>query len=192
MRTFAYCRVSTVEQNAETQAHQLKERVPELRDDRIISESISGGVMAMERPAFKNLIENKLETGDKLVVLKLDRLGRNAIDVLSTIELLTNKGIAVQSLDLPIADLSSPEGKLMLSLMTAFAEFEKDRIRERTNEGLQRARAEGKRLGRPMADDTVQAVLDAKAQGLSQANAVKSTGLSLSTIKRYWNGRKTS
>lgn len=192
MRTFAYCRVSTVEQNAETQAHQLKERVPELRDDRIISESISGGVMAMERPAFKNLIENKLETGDKLVVLKLDRLGRNAIDVLSTIELLTNKGIAVQSLDLPIADLSSPEGKLMLSLMTAFAEFEKDRIRERTNEGLQRARAEGKRLGRPMADDTVQAVLGAKAQGLSQANAVKSTGLSLSTVKRYWNGRKTT
>ena len=192
MRTFAYCRVSTLEQNAETQAHQLKEKVPELRPDRVINESISGGVMAMERPEFKNLVENKLESGDKLVVLKLDRLGRNAIDVLSTIELLTKKGISVQSLDLPVSNLNSPEGKLMLSLMTAFAEFEKDRIRERTNEGLQRAKAEGKRLGRPMADSTVRAVLDAKAKGLSQAKAVKATGLSLSTVKRYWNGRKAS
>ncbi|MGS0677329.1 recombinase family protein [Shewanella sp. 125m-1] len=187
MRTFAYCRVSTVEQNAETQAHQLKERVADLLDTRIISESISGGVAAMARPAFKELVDHKLEAGDRLVVLKLDRLGRDAIDVLQTIKMLTEKGVSVQSLDLPVSDLSTPEGKLMLSLMTAFAEFEKSRIVERTQEGLARAKAEGKTLGRPVAKGTTQSVLKARADGLSQAKAAQVLGLSLATIKRHWN-----
>ncbi|OHY55853.1 recombinase family protein [Shewanella algae] len=187
MRTFAYCRVSTVEQNAETQAHQLKERIPELLDSRIISESISGGVAAMARPAFKNLVDHKLEAGDRLVVLKLDRLGRDAIDVLQTIQHLTSRGISVQSLDLPVSDLSTPEGKLLLSLMTAFAEFEKSRIVERTQEGLARAKAEGKKLGRPVAKGTTEAVKKAREQGLSQSKASEVLGLSLATVKRHWN-----
>ncbi|WP_198511692.1 recombinase family protein, partial [Bacillus subtilis] len=76
-----------------------------------------------------------LESGDMLVVLKLDRLGRDNIDVQQTIEMLIHKGVRVVSLDLPIPDLSSSEGKLMLRMFSAFAEFEKDRIRERTQEG---------------------------------------------------------
>ncbi|MFC3187980.1 recombinase family protein [Shewanella intestini] len=70
------------------------------------------------------LINHQLERGDILVVLKLDRLGRDNIDVQNTINLLTEKGIKVVCLDLPVADLSSAEGKLMLQMFSAFAEFE--------------------------------------------------------------------
>ncbi|RDU77920.1 recombinase family protein [Aeromonas veronii] len=121
------------------------------------------------------------------LVLKLDRLGRDNIDVQTTITNLTERGIKVVSLDLPVSDLTSPEGKLMLQLMGAFAEFERNRIRERTQEGLQRAKAEGKALGRPVAVDTTEAVQRAKGEGLSQSKVSDKLGISLATVKRHWN-----
>ncbi|HII3586572.1 TPA: recombinase family protein, partial [Citrobacter freundii] len=98
-----------------------------------------------------DMVTHKLEAGDRLVVLKLDRLGRDNIDVQQTIAMLVEKEIDVVSLDLPVRNLSSAEGKLMLQMFSAFAEFEKSRIIERTKEGLVRARKEGKKLGRPVA-----------------------------------------
>ena len=97
------------------------------------------------------------------------------------------KGIEVVSLDLPVRNLSSAEGKLMLQMFSAFAEFEKSRIIERTKEGLVRARKEGKKLGRPGAADTLQRVQEARAKGLSQSKAALALNLSLPTIKRNWN-----
>jgi putative DNA-invertase from lambdoid prophage Rac len=94
------------------------------------------------------IINHQMEHGDMLVVLKLDRLGRDNIDVQNTINLLTDKGIKVACLDLPVADLSSAEGKLMLQMFSAFAEFERNRIRERTKEGLERAKAQEKKRPR--------------------------------------------
>ncbi len=92
-----------------------------------------------------------MEAGDILVVLKLDRLGRDNIDVQSTINMLTNKGVKVVCLDLPVSDLLGTEDKLMLQMFSAFAEFERNRIRKRKKRVLSGAKAEGKKLGRPEA-----------------------------------------
>lgn len=185
-RTFAYCRVSTVEQTTENQVIEIAKRGYTVEPRRVVTETISGSTQASTRPEFKKLLE-RMESGDTLVVLKLDRLGRDNIDVQTTITNLTERGIKVVSLDLPVSDLTSPEGKLMLQLMGAFAEFERNRIRERTQEGLQRAKAEGKALGRPVAVDTTEAVQRAKGEGLSQSKVSDKLGISLATVKRHWN-----
>ncbi|MGF1888220.1 recombinase family protein [Photobacterium profundum] len=186
-RIFAYCRVSTVEQTTDNQILAIRNAGYEIEESRIISETVSGSVLAMQRPEFKTLVEHKLEAKDMLVVLKLDRLGRDNIDVQQTVGLLTKKGINVVSLDLPVPDLSSSEGKLMLQMFAAFAEFERNRIRERTQEGLNRARAEGKKLGRPAAKGTTESVQRCKAEGLSQSAAAKELGIGIATVKRHWN-----
>ena len=128
-----------------------------------------------------------MEIGDMLVVLKLDRLGRDNIDVQNTINFLTDKGIKVVCLDLPVADLWSAEGKLMLQMFSAFAEFERNRIRERTKEGIERAKAQGKKLGRPEAHATTISVQVKKAEGLSQSKVADVLGLGIATVKRHWN-----
>ena len=152
-----------------------------------MSETVSGSVEAMKREQFKMLINHQMETGDMLVVLKLDRLGRDNIDVQNTIHLLTQKGIKVVCLDLPVADLSSAEGKLMLQMFAAFAEFERNRIRERTKEGIERAKVQGKKLGRPEAYKTTIDVQAKKDEGLSQSNVAKELRISIATVKRHWN-----
>lgn len=187
MRTFAYCRVSTSEQTTDNQIIAIRSAGHNIPDTRVITETISGSKPALERPAFQNLITNKLEKGDTLVVLKLDRLGRDNIDVQQTITSLLELGVKVISLDLPVSDLTSSEGKLMLQMFSAFAEFERNRIRERTIEGQARAKAEGKKIGRPTATDTRNTVQSHKAQGLSQSATSKTTGLSIATVKRHWN-----
>ncbi|HDY7442324.1 TPA: recombinase family protein [Vibrio vulnificus] len=186
-RIFAYCRVSTVEQTTENQILAIGNAGYEVEENRVISETVSGSVLAMERKEFKTLVDHKLESGDTLVVLKLDRLGRDNIDVQQTIDALTTKGIQVICLDLPVADLSSSEGKLMLQMFSAFAEFERNRIRERTQEGLNRAKAEGKKLGRPAAKGTTENVQRCKADGLSQSATAKELGIGIATVKRHWN-----
>ncbi|CAK1899967.1 Transposon Tn2501 resolvase [Vibrio crassostreae] len=186
-RIFAYCRVSTVEQTTDNQILAIRNAGYDIQESRVISETVSGSVRAMERKEFKTLIEHKLEAGDTLVVLKLDRLGRDNIDVQQTIEQLTAKQIKVVSLDLPVSDLSSAEGKLMLQMFSAFAEFERNRIRERTQEGLNRAKAEGKKLGRPAAKGTTENVQRCKAEGLSQSATAKDLSIGIATVKRHWN-----
>ncbi|CDT98106.1 conserved hypothetical protein [Vibrio coralliirubri] len=186
-RIFAYCRVSTVEQTTDNQILAIRNAGYDIQKSRVISETVSGSVRAMEREEFKTLIEHKLEAGDTLVVLKLDRLGRDNIDVQQTIEQLTTKQIKVVSLDLPVSDLSSAEGKLMLQMFSAFAEFERNRIRERTQEGLNRAKAEGKKLGRPAAKGTTANVQRCKTEGLSQSATAKELSIGIATVKRHWN-----
>jgi putative DNA-invertase from lambdoid prophage Rac len=187
MRIFSYCRVSTTEQTTENQILAIRQKGYEVNDARTISETVSGSVEAMKREKFKMLINHQMERGDMLVVLKLDRLGRDNIDVQNTINLLTDKGIKVACLDLPVADLSSAEGKLMLQMFSAFAEFERNRIRERTKEGLERAKSQGKKLGRPEAHATTLSVQAKKAEGQSQSKAAAALGLGIATVKRHWN-----
>ncbi|NOH69067.1 recombinase family protein [Vibrio rotiferianus] len=189
MRTFAYCRVSTTEQTTENQVIAIQQRGYEVDDNRVISETVSGSVEAMKRERFKMLINHQMEKGDMLVVLKLDRLGRDNIDVQQTISMLTEKGVKVVCLDLPVSDLSSAEGKLMLQMFSAFAEFERNRIRERTKEGIERAKAQGKKLGRPQAHATTKAVQVKKAEGLSQSKVAEALNLGIATVKRHWNKR---
>lgn len=109
---------------------------------------MSGSVSAMERTGFARLVD-RLEAGDILIVTKLDRLGRNAMDVRSTVENLAKEGVRVHCLALGGVDLTSPAGKMTMGVIAAVAEFERDLLVERTQAGLTRAKAEGRVLGRP-------------------------------------------
>lgn len=91
----------------------------------------------------------QIRKGETLVVSKLDRLGRDAIDVLQTVRHLGERGIKVIVPQLGNTDLTAPAGKLLLSMLAAVAEMERDLLVERTQAGLARAKAEGKALGRP-------------------------------------------
>jgi len=188
-RIFLYCRVSTSEQTVDNQLLALSLRGYSVQPTRVIAETISGGVSAMERAGFKNLVQNKLEAGDSLVVLKLDRLGRDMIDVLNTVDMLRAKGIIVKSLDLDGVDLTSSAGRFQMSVLAAVANFEKDRIRERTIDGLAKAKSEGRKLGRPNAVST-ERIQECKREGLSQSMTAKTLAVSIATVKRYWNYAK--
>lgn len=185
-RIFAYCRVSTTEQTTANQVQAIRAAGYDVAENRVIEETISGSAHAMQRKEFKLMVEHKMEAGDVLVVLKVDRLGRDAIDVLSTVERLKSKQIKVICLDLPEPDLSSAQGKLMLGLFSVFAEWERNKIIERTNDGLARARAQGKILGRPVATKTAKRVQELKEQGYTQSQAAKELGMSIRTVSRHW------
>jgi len=98
----------------------------------------------------------QIRKGETLVVSKLDRLGRDAQDIMATIRMLAGSGIAVVVLQLGSLDLSSPAGKLMLSMLAAVAELERDLLVGRTQAGVARAKSEGKTLGRPMKTNSIQ------------------------------------
>lgn len=183
-RTFAYCRVSTTNQTTANQVHEIAAAGFTIEPRRVIEEQVSGAVPAMERQGFSKLLE-RLESGDVLVVTKLDRLGRNAMDVRSTVETLEARGIRVHCLALGGVDLTSPAGKMTMAVLSAVAEFERDLLVERTQAGLERAKADGKTLGRPKFDKADQ-LADLKAQGLSQSQVAAKLGISLSTVKRNW------
>jgi len=147
-RVFAYCRVSTADQSTENQALEIKAAGFALQRQRIIEESISGSVAASERPGFAKL-RDRLESGDVLVVTKLDRVGRNAMDVRTTVEGLAESGVKVHCLALGGVDLTSPAGRMTMQVLAAVAEFERDLLLERTHAGIARAKAAGKSFGRP-------------------------------------------
>lgn len=149
-RLFAYCRVSTADQTPENQLREIEAAGFAVTPQRAIAETVSGSVPASERQGFGRLLD-KMEAGDVLVVTKLDRLGRNAMDVRATVEALAGLGIRVHCLALGGVDLTSPAGKMTMAVIAAVAEFERDLLIERTQAGLSRAKAEGKVLGRPRA-----------------------------------------
>jgi len=149
-RVFAYCRVSTTDQTTQNQNLEIQAAGFAIQQNRFIEESISGSVAANERPGFIKLID-RMESGDVLVVTKLDRLGRNAMDVRATVEHLANSGIRVHCLALGGVDLTSSAGKMTMRVIAAVAEFERDLLIERTQAGISRARAAGKQFGRPPA-----------------------------------------
>lgn len=182
-RTFAYLRVSTAEQTTDNQAQAIQAAGYEVEPRRMIRETISGGVPAMRRPGFAKLVD-RLEAGDTLVVLKVDRLGRDCIDIQSTIKALTEQSVKVISLDLGGMDVTSSVGAFSMTMLAAFAQMERDRIRERTYEGLRRAKSQGKRLGRPFAGE-LSKVKAARDSGLSQSAVAAKLGLSIATVKRY-------
>lgn len=184
-RVFAYCRVSTVEQNYENQLLEIKTAGFQPEPFRIMTETISGSTAAMERNEFRKLVD-RLEPGDVLIVTKLDRLGRNAMDVRATVELLAKMNVRVHCLALGCVDLTSPAGKMTMAVIAAVAEFERDLLVERTQAGLSRAKAQGKRLGRPPLLTTEQqaTVIKRRAEGASLGMLAKEFGISRSAIQR--------
>ncbi|HCG0238993.1 TPA: recombinase family protein [Pseudomonas aeruginosa] len=185
-RAFAYCRVSTFDQTVSNQAHEIAAAGYYIEPQRVVTETISGSVPVSERPGFQKLLD-RIESQDVLVVTKLDRLGRNAIDVRLTVEMLARRGVRVHCLALGGVDLTSAAGKMTMSVISAVAEFERDLLIERTQAGLRRAKAEGKLLGRPPAHATTADVQELKRQKFKQIEVAAKLGISLATVKRHWN-----
>ncbi|EIV9834944.1 recombinase family protein, partial [Klebsiella pneumoniae] len=146
---------------------------------------ISGSVAASERPGFARLLD-RMENDDVLIVTKLDRLGRDAMDVRKTVEQLAASGIRVHCLALGGVDLTSAAGKMTMQVISAVAEFEKDLLIERTHSGLARARAAGKRFGRPPAlnNEQRQTALEQLKAGASISAVARQLGTSRQTIMR--------
>ena len=146
MAVFGYGRISTVEQIAESQRHEIE--LAGYKVEYWYVDTVSGKAHAAQRKQFGILL-GKLRVKDTLVVTKLDRLGRDAPDVLATIKSLGALQVELVVLQLGKLDLASSAGKLMLTMLAAVAEMERDLIIERTQAGLAKAKAEGKVLGRP-------------------------------------------
>ena len=184
-RIFAYARVSTLEQTPENQLGEIRAAGFNLQARRVITESISGSHTAMERPGFARLVD-RLEESDILVVTKLDRLGRNAMDVRKTVDHLAELGIKVHCLALGGVDLTSAAGRMTMGVINAVAEFERDLLIERTQAGLIRAKGEGKILGRPprLTNDQKKTVTRRLKEGMSIAKLAREYGVSRLTITR--------
>ena len=185
MAAFGYGRVSTGQQTTENQRLELEQAGYKIEPEFwFADDGVSGKVAASQRLAFKQML-TKIRNAETLVVSKLDRLGRDAIDVLQTVKQLGERDIRVIVLNLGNTDLTSPAGKLLLMMLAAVAEMERDLLVERTQAGLARAKAEGKVLGRPSkttpeqrtgirhklsAGESVSAL--ARSYGVSRANII--------------------
>lgn len=184
-RVFAYCRVSTAEQTYENQIHEIESAGFSIEPRRVIAETVSGSTPAMERKGFRKLID-RLDWDDILIVTKLDRLGRNAMDVRATVEQLAEMQVRVHCLALGGVDLTSAAGKMTMAVIAAVAEFERDLLVERTQAGLARAKAQGKKLGRPtsLSPEQQDAIRNRRKQGASLGVLAKEFGVSRSAIQR--------
>lgn len=180
---YGYARVSTVKQmkngnSLEEQAARLKEAGAQ----EIVSDSYTG--TKMDRPQFTALLD-RLQPGDKLIVTKLDRFARTAVEGGAIVKALHEKGVTIHILNMGIAD-NTPMGRLMVTMLLAFAEFERDMIVERTQGGKDIARANGKKVdGRPKKykPEQLEHAL-ALLEGHSYSEVERLTGISKSTLIR--------
>ncbi|WP_413052234.1 recombinase family protein [Pseudomonas bubulae] len=181
MATFAYGRVSTSLQDTDNQRLELTNAGWVI--DYWFADTISGKSASSQRPAFRELL-TKIRDGETLLVSKLDRLGRDAIDVLQTVRDLGARNIKVVVHQLGSTDLTSPAGKLLLSMLAAVAEMERDLLIERTQAGLTRAKAEGKKLGRPskIAPEQRSDILMSLSEGASISALARRYAVSRATI----------
>ena len=184
-RTFAYLRVSTIGQTTDNQLHEIEAAGFKVEPRRVIAETVSGSVPTSMRRGFRRLVD-RLEPKDVLVVTKLDRLGRNAMDVGSTVAQLAEIGVHVHCLALGGGDLTSSTGKLTMNVINAVAELERDLLIERTQAGLARAKAAGRKLGRPesLSPEQRQDVARRLDQGVTISTLAREFKTSRQTIMR--------
>ena len=187
-RTFAYLRVSTAGQTTDNQLQEIKAVGFKVEPRRVITETVSGNVATAQRRGFTRLLD-RLEPGDVLVVTKLDRLGRNVMDVGSTVARLAELEVRVHCLALGGVDLTSSTGKLTMKVLNAVAEFERDLLVERTQAGLSRAKAEGKTLGRPssLMEDQRREIKRRLREGITVSALAREFNTSRQTIMRVRN-----
>lgn len=181
---FGYGRVSTATQSTENQRVELAQAGYQIPDEFWFSDTgVSGKTCATQRPEFSNLL-TRIRSGETLVVSKLDRLGRDAVDVMQTVRHLGDRNVKVVVLQLGAADLASAAGKLLLTMLAAVAEMERDLLIERTQAGLQRAKAEGRILGRPAKTTGEQrkSIRDDLKSGISVSQMARQYSVSRATV----------
>lgn len=177
-----YARVSTAGQDLESQ----RQRLHAAGAIRLFEDVISG--RDFERPGLSSLLEYA-RPGDSVCVVRLDRLGRSLRQLLETVETLKGRGIRLKSLEENI-DTSSAAGELVFHVFGAIAHFERRLIGERTRDGLDAARARGKRIGRPILDEAkIDAAMKLVTAGLTPAEAARQVGLGRSTVYRELRAR---
>jgi DNA invertase Pin-like site-specific DNA recombinase len=149
----------------------------------IFREKASGA--KTDRPELAKLIR-RLDAGDVLVVTRLDRLARSTRDLLNILDAVGKAGAGFKSLKDAWADTTTAHGRLMLTVLGGLAEFERELIRARTDDGRKRAKARGVRFGRPQALTAHQRkeAIQRLAEGAVQADLARSYGVSQATISR--------
>lgn len=183
MALIGYARVSTADQNLEGQLDALNEAGVKTRN--IYAEKITG--KTKDRPQLRECLDN-LESGDVLVVAKLDRLGRSMIDLVSIVQEIEAKGAQFRALDKANMDTTTPDGKLVFGIFATLAEYERELIVARTNVGLEAARQRGRVGGRPkVAADNPKVIKakDLEAKGLEIEDIAAAVGVSRATAYRY-------
>ncbi len=182
---YGYARVSTLNQDLESQIQILKKEGCE----EIYSEKFTG--TKFDRPKFQELL-SVLKSGDTLVVTKLDRFARSAENAISTIKMLFEKGIKVHVINMGVIE-DTPTGRLMFNIMSAFAEFERDMIVERTQEGKAIAKLNPDfKEGRPKKYNKEQIEHALKLlKNNSYKQVERMTGISRSTLKRAKKTKET-
>ena len=179
-----YVRVSSLDQNPDRQIEDLKAQQAE----KIFMDKVSG--KNTDRPELQRML-SFIREGDTLIVHSLDRLARNLADLLTMVQDLTCRGVSViflnERLSFEAGADASPTSKLMLSMIGAFAEFERSMIRCRQAEGIALAKERGVYKGRPrsISDETLETVNALVEQGVPLATAAKKVGISRSTVYRY-------
>lgn len=175
---FGYARVSTESQNLDRQLDALKK----YGVDHIYNEKMTG--TKRDRPELTKMLDRMTE-GDTVVIESLSRLGRSTKDLIELTELFQSKGVNLVSLKESI-DTNTSTGKLLFTLMSAIAQFERDTIGDRTREGLKAARARGRTGGRPKinADNVKKAVKLYNTRQYSIRGIEEMTGIKKSTLYR--------
>ena len=184
MAVYGYARVSTANQSLTPQKVALRAAGASV----VVSEKRSGTFQ--DRPVLDSLLE-RLRPGDTLLVVRLDRLGRSLPHLVGLIEELSGHGVDVVSLHEQI-DTSSANGRLVLALFSALAQFERDLISERTKAGLAAARAAGRHPGRPtvMTKEKLEAATALRTAGQSYAKIAAALGVSRATVVRHIAGTR--
>lgn len=168
MAVLAYLRVSLEKLNTDNQRATIADAGFAV-DEWICEEGVSGSIKALDRPAFVRMM-SLAKSGDTCICTMVDRLGRSASDVLHTVEEFKRLGIKLRVMQFDGVDVTSSMGKLILTVMAACAELEKNLLSERTTRAMKRIKDEGiVKLGPPLkiAPDTLEQILVAKGQGLT-------------------------
>jgi DNA invertase Pin-like site-specific DNA recombinase len=183
-----YLRVSTADQTVENQRQDLM-RVAEQRGWHVVEEYVDRGISGAKgrdkRPAFdrmcKDAARGKL---DVIAAWAIDRLGRSLTHVAAFMDEMLEQHVALY-LHQQNVDGTTTSGKAMLGMATVFAAFERDMLRDRINAGLARARAEGKQLGRPRVDPSIEKqIIAMRAKGAGKLKIARTLAVGVSTVQR--------
>lgn len=181
---YGYMRVSTVTQKTDRQRVELEAKGL----DEILEEKLSGGLNYKDRPVLALLLEHKLRTGDELYCHSIDRLARNLSHLKEIADICKAKGVHLYLLkeSIHIDPAAEPDsfGDLMFNIIGAFAQFERQMIRERQAEGIAAAKAKGRKFGRPIDADHEQIAAWRRENNASQNATAEHFKVSVSTVKR--------
>jgi len=185
MTIFLYARVSTLDQNTDSQKADLLKAYP----DAVYREEKLTGTTTRNRDKLELILE-MISKGDKLVVWKLDRLARNMNDLTNIIEVLNSKGAFLEILDHKI-DTEKPAGKAFVQMLGVFAEFENNLRKERQMAGIKAAKAKGKHLGRKasLSDEQKRDVIAGHEAGKNPSQLSREFDVSRATIYNVLKGK---